>query len=135
MKKLLYITTCMISFLGFSQTNWTVKSDFWSGVALYQNGSKITINQAIENAKGQENIISKLKAAKTNRTIGTIISYPGAFAFGYVLGQSLNSNGPKPNWAIGGAGAGLMIGGMVLQGSGNKQSQFSFSTRVKFVLF
>jgi hypothetical protein len=121
MTKLFITLFFLISFLGFSQTNWTVKSDFWSGVALHQNGSKITINQAIEKAKGQESIISKLKSAKTNRTIGTIISYPGAFAFGYVLGQSLNSNGPKPNWAVGGAGAGLMIGGMIFQGSGSKK--------------
>ena len=121
MKKLLYLTTCMISFLGFSQTKWEVKSDFWSGQALYENGSKITVSEAIEKAKGQETIVNKLKAGRTNRTIGNIIAYPGAFAFGYTLGQSLNSNGPKPNWGIGGAGAGLMIGGLILEGSGNKK--------------
>ncbi len=121
MKKLLFITACLIAFLGSAQTNWEVKSDFWSGKGLYENGSKISVSQAIEKAKGQENILKNLKAARTNRTLGVIMSYPGAFAFGYVLGQSLNSNGPKPNWGVGGAGAGLMIGGMLLEGSGNRK--------------
>lgn len=121
MKKLLCITACLIAFLGSAQTNWEVKSDFWSGKGLYENGSKISVSQAIEKAKGQESILKNLKAARTNRTLGVIMSYPGAFAFGYVLGQSLNSNGPKPNWGVGGAGAGLMIGGMLLEGSGNRK--------------
>lgn len=121
MKKLLFITACLIAFLGSAQTNWEVKSDFWSGKGLYENGSKISVSQAIEKAKGQESILKNLKAARTNRTLGVIMSYPGAFAFGYVLGQSLNSNGPKPNWGVGGAGAGLMIGGMLLEGSGNRK--------------
>lgn len=121
MKNYLFTAVFLVSFFSFSQSNWEVKSNFW-GVGLYENGNKISVNDAIEKAKDQENIIKNLKSAKLNRTIGAILVYPGAFAFGFTLGQSLNKNDQvKPNWTVGGIGAGMMIGGIIIESSGNKK--------------
>lgn len=107
----------------FAQSEMSIKPDFWSGKAIYQNGKKLSINKAMEIAKNNSEVIKNLKSAKTNRTIGGIIAYPGAIAFGYTLGLSLNQheNAPDPNWTVGGIGAGMMIGGMILQGNSNKK--------------
>jgi hypothetical protein len=101
----------------------SIKPDFWSGSAIYHKGEKISIGKAINIAEKNAAVIKKLKIARTNRTIGTIIAHPGAFAFGYVLGQTIANNpaNRKPNWTVGGVGAGLMVGGMILQGIGNKK--------------
>ena len=121
MKKLFLASVLFISLSVFSQSTWEVKTNFW-GKGLYESGNKISIGDAIEKANGQESIIKKLRSARTQRTIGAIMAYPGAFAFGFTLGQSLNTTPTnKPNWTIGGLGAGLMIGGLILEGSGNKK--------------
>lgn len=104
----------------FSQSTLKIENDYWSGFSIYQNGTKISINQAKEIVKNNQMIVEKLGAAQTNRTIGAIIGYPGAFAFGYTLGSSFNKN-VKANWTVGGIGGVLMIGGAILQGKGNKQ--------------
>ncbi len=122
-------TTLLLTFLliysisNFSQSEMSVKPDFWSGKAIYQDGKKLSISNALEIAKNNSEVIKNLKSARTNRTIGDIIAYPGAIAFGYTLGLSLNSheNAPDPNWGVGGIGAGMMVGGMILQGNGNKK--------------
>ena len=111
---------CFISITSFAQSTMSVEKEYWSGFAIYQNGNKISIKKAKEIAKNNLEVVKKLSSAKTNRTIGTIIGYPGSFAFGYTLGTSLNKN-VKSNWTIGGIGAGMMITGMILQGRGNKQ--------------
>ena len=121
MKKLFLTALLFFSISLFSQSTWEVKNDFW-GKTLYENGNKISVGDAIEKAKGQESIINKLKSARTNRTIGAIMAYPGAFAFGFTIGQSINSNpAVKANWTVGGIGAGLMIGGLIIEGEGNKK--------------
>ena len=120
--KLLVLSLLLVSFISCAQSTMSVEKDFWSGFAIHQNGNKISIADAIKIAKDNQEIVKKLSSAKTNRTIGSIIAYPGAFAFGYTLGSSFNKNNAvKPNWTIGGAGAALMIGGMILEGKGNKQ--------------
>jgi hypothetical protein len=84
MKKLFLTALLFVSISLFSQSTWEVKNDFW-GKTLYENGNKISVGDAIEKAKGQESIINKLKSARTNRTIGAIMAYPGAFAFGFTI--------------------------------------------------
>lgn len=119
--QILILSCFFISFSSFSQTPLTLEKDFWSGIAIHQNGKKISIKEAKTIVNNSE-IATKLSAAQTNRTIGAIVAYPSAFAFGYTLGQSLGKNDAvKPNWTVGGIGAVGMIIGMLIEGKGNKQ--------------
>jgi hypothetical protein len=119
--KLFVLSFFVFSAIGFTQSTMSVGKDFWSGSAIYLNGKKISLNEAKEIAKSNEEIVKKLSSAQTNRTLGGIISYPGSFAFGYTLGTSLGGNNIKPNWTVGGIGALMMIVGAIMQGKGNKQ--------------
>lgn len=123
MKTILILSLFFISTFTFAQSEMSVKNDFWSGQAIYQNGEKISIAKAMEIGKNNAEVVEKLSKARTNRTLGNILAYPGSIAFGYTLGLSLNNNtnAPEPNWTVGGIGAAMMVGGMVLQGNGNKK--------------
>jgi hypothetical protein len=117
-----------ISLSSFSQSPLSLEKDFWSGVAIHQNGKKISIADAMKIVNNPE-IVAKLSTAQTNRVVGAVISYPCAFAFGYTLGLSIGNNKSiKPNWAVGGIGAVGMIVGIILEGKGNKQLKESVET-------
>jgi hypothetical protein len=121
MKNILVILSFyLFSSISYSQTTLKIENDYWSGIAIYQNGNKISVNEAKEIAKNNLAVVKKLSSAKTNRTIGLLIGFPGSFAFGYTLGSSFNKT-VKANWTVGGIGAAMMIGGLILEGKGNKQ--------------
>lgn len=126
--QLLVLSCFFASFSSFSQTPLTLEKDIWSGVAIHQNGKKISIKEA-KTIVSNSTIATKLSAAQTNRTVGAIVAYPSAFAFGYTLGQSFGKNDAvKPNWTIGGIGAVGMIIGIIIEGKGNKQIKESVET-------
>jgi hypothetical protein len=117
-----------VSFSCFSQSPLSIEKDFWSGVAIYQNGKQISFSDAKKIVNNPE-INAKLSTAQTNKIVGAVISYPCAFAFGYTLGLSLGNNKSiKPNWAVGGIGAVGMIVGILLEAKGNKQLKESVDT-------
>lgn len=126
--QLLILSFFFVSFSSFSQSTLSLENNFWSGIAIHQNGKKISIDDAKKIVNNPE-IAAKLSAAQTNRTVGAIISYPCAFAFGYTLGQSSGNNKTvKPNWTVGGIGAVGMIIGIILEAKGNKQLKESVET-------
>jgi hypothetical protein len=121
MKKCLFVFYfLLLNTIVFSQNILKFENDFWLGKAIYQNGNKISVNDAKEIAKNNLEIVEKLSSAQSNRTWGAIFGYPGSIAFGYTLGSSINKN-IKTNWTVGIIGAGMMITGIILQGKGNKQ--------------
>jgi hypothetical protein len=126
--KFLVITFVLISISCFSQSPLSIEKDFWSGIAIHQNGKKISIDEAKKVVNNSE-IATKLNTAQTNKIVGAVISYPCAFAFGYTLGLSAGNNDRvKPNWTVGGIGAVGMIVGILLEGKGNKQLKEAVET-------
>ena len=124
MKNNLFLLSFLISSaIGFAQTPMSIKKVPFSGSAIFQNGSKISLNEAKEIAKSNEEIVKKLSSAQINRTWGSIIGIPGGFAFGWTIGTSLGGNNTttKPNWTVGGIGAAMMVFGTILQYKGDRQ--------------
>ncbi len=120
MKNVLLILFILTYFSSFAQKELSVGDDYWSGVSVYQNGTKISLRKAMEIAKNNQKVVEKLASAKSNRTIGSIISLPGAFVLGFTAGTSIvNKN--KANWTVGGIGGFFMIIGEVVEFRGNKQ--------------
>jgi hypothetical protein len=128
MKVQLLISFVFAGMSCFSQSPLSLEKDFWSGTAIHQNGKKISIDEAKKIVNNSE-IATKLNDAQFNRTIGAVISYPCAFAFGYTIGLSTGNNDRvKPNWTVGGIGAAGMIIGLIFQGKGNKQLKEAVKT-------
>ncbi|WP_310379164.1 hypothetical protein [Flavobacterium sp.] len=120
--KLFLLSFVFISTISIAQSTMSIKKVPFSGSAIFLNGSKISLNEAKEIAKNNQEIVNKINYAQTNRTFGAIIGIPGGFAFGYTLGSSFSSNTTiKPNWAIGGIGAAMMVVGTIMQFKGDKQ--------------
>jgi len=119
----LLISFLVISSVGYAQAPMSIKKVPFSGSAIFQNGSKISLNEAKEIAKTNQEIVKKLNAAQFNRTLGGIIGLPGGFAFGYTIGSSLGGeySTVKPNWTVGGIGAAMMVIGTIMQFKGDKQ--------------
>ncbi len=126
--QLIFLSFVFVSFSSFSQSKLSLEKDYWSGIAIHQNGKKISISEA-KKIINNPDITKKLSVAQTNRTVGEIVSYPCAFAFGYTIGQSFGKNERvKPNWTVGGIGAVGMILGLILEAKGNKQIKESVDT-------
>lgn len=120
--KLVFLSFLICSTIGFAQSPMSIRRVPFSGSAIFQNDSKISLNKAKEIAKSNEEIVKKLNSAQINRTLGSIIGIPGGFAFGYTIGTSLSGNNVvKPNWTVGGIGAAMAVFGSILQYKGDKQ--------------
>jgi hypothetical protein len=122
-KKLFLFNLLIVSAVSFAQSPMSVKNVPFSGSAIFMDGNKISLNEAKEIAKNNEEIVKKLSAAQLNRTLGGIIGIPGGFAFGWTVGSSLggSNNAIKPNWTVGGIGAAMMVVGTIMQFKGDKQ--------------
>jgi len=122
-KKYFCFVFFVFSAISFAQSPMSISKVPFSGSAIFQNGNKISLNQAKEIAKTNEEIVKKISAAQFNRTLGGIIGLPGGFAFGWTIGSSLggSNNTIKPNWTVGGIGAAMMVVGTIMQFKGDKQ--------------
>ncbi len=137
MKNKIVLWSFLISgVIGFAQAPMNLKKVPFSGTAIFQNDSKISLNKAKEIAKDNEEIVKKLNTAQSYRTWGGIIGMPGGFAFGYTIGSSLGGKYStiKPNWTVGGIGAAMMVFGGVLQYNGEKKLKEAVSDYNAIVL-
>lgn len=122
-KNLILFGFFIFSAISFAQSPMSIQNVPFSGSAIFQNGSKISLNQAKVIAKNNEEIVKKISAAQLNRTLGGILGLPGGFVFGWTVGTSLGGSNStvKPNWTVGGIGAAFMVVGTIMQFKGDKQ--------------
>lgn len=101
MLALLLASTCTIA-----QVNdtITVKKNF-GGQTFYYNGSQLKSRQLKNTLKNHAEAYNIYKSSRAATTVGAILGYTGGFMIGWSLGTAIG--GGKPNWAIGGIGAGL----------------------------
>jgi hypothetical protein len=71
------------------------------------NGKPYKPNQLLTVLKSNPNAYNEMKKANANSAGAFIFAYTGGFMIGYPLGQALA--GAKPNWALAGIGAGLVL--------------------------
>ena len=117
MKKYLIIAVIFGFYtIGIAQNKLSTESSFWTGTTVYNNGNKITVNEAKEIIKNNTTALEKISKAQSNRTIGAVLAYPGSFAFGWNLGAGKNAN-----WTVGGIGGVIMIVGSIIGANGDKQ--------------
>ncbi|MGN7783063.1 hypothetical protein ACTJIJ_00995 [Niabella sp. 22666] len=91
----------------------------FGGVTFYQNGTQLKSRELKNTLKTRAEAYNIYQSSKAVTTVSTILGYTGGFMMGWSLGTALG--GGKPNWAIGGVGAGLVAVSIPLSISANKK--------------
>ena len=121
----MYKTTLMIALLliatgAIAQMNNTIETrKSFGGMTFYQNGTQLKSRQLKNTLRNKPEAYSIYQSSKAAATASTILGYTGGFLMGWSLGTALG--GEKPNWAIGGVGAGLAAVSIPLGISANKK--------------
>jgi len=107
----LLITICLVvlHFSSFAQTTgeMTMKSSFWSGTTLEQNGQTYKVREALDVMKGNQEAYDLMKSAKSSYDMANVFAFAGGALIGWPLGSAIA--GGDPNWALAGIGAGLIV--------------------------
>ena len=74
----------------------------------------------INQMQSNEQALKEIKAAQTNNSVASITGYIGGFMLGWPIGTAIG--GGRPNWALAGAGAGVLAIGITLNQKSNKQT-------------
>ena len=77
------------------------------GNGFYQHDIRLNINQLQQAVQANSQAYQLIKKAKTGSTVAMAFGYAGGAFIGYPLGTMIG--GGKPNWALAGIGAGLLI--------------------------
>lgn len=111
---LLAFVLFFVSGSAFSQKNnppLTFKNGFW-GWQFKKGDEKLKPGQVADLLDANPEAARLFSSGRTNYTISSIIGSIGGFMFGYTLGTSLGNG--KPNWMVGGIGAGLIVASLPL---------------------
>ncbi|MCK4679307.1 MAG: hypothetical protein KAT48_14330 [Bacteroidales bacterium] len=73
---------------------------------FYQNGKMLNMKQLVQAVKSNQQAYKKMHSAQGNRTLASILSFPGGFLIGYPVGTAIG--GGEPNWVLACVGAGLI---------------------------
>jgi hypothetical protein len=109
MKRIITLTIIIfsITIAAMAQTTPIKIDNSGMGTEFYQNNLKLNFQQLEQAVKTNPEALEKVKAAKGNNILASIISIPGGFLIGYPLGQAMA--GGEPNWLMAGIGAGLVL--------------------------
>ena len=77
------------------------------GVVFKQNGKNLPPRQLLKITESNAEAFKEMKIAKSNSSAGNVFGVPGGFLVGWTLGTAIG--GGKPNWAVAGIGAGLIV--------------------------
>lgn len=109
MKRIIALTIIIfsITIAAMAQTTPIKIDNSGMGTKFYQNNLRLNFQQLEQAVKTNPEALEKVKAAKGNNILASIISIPGGFLIGYPLGQAMA--GGEPNWLMAGIGAGLIL--------------------------
>jgi hypothetical protein len=78
-----------------------------TGTVFLQNGRKLTPAQLVKITQFNAVANQEMKVAKSNYDVSMVFACAGGALIGWPLGTAMG--GGKPNWALAGIGAGLVI--------------------------
>ena len=120
----LFLALLLVLKISFAQT--AVDTVSWSkGKIMYKNQA-LTMPKFTELIKGNTEATAYLKKAKTQRGIGTFFGLIGGFCIGYPLGVA--AGGGDAPWPVLGVGVGVLLVGIPLSSSGNKNLKKAIRT-------
>lgn len=129
MKKILLTTVfCCTIFAVFSQSvsdTIEIKKAFL-GTVFRQNGENLKLKNLLAITKSNPDAYGYMKKARNKNTVGSVFAGVGGFLIGYTIGTAIA--GKDPQWAIAGAGAGLVGAGLLFSVDAGKNARKAVQT-------
>ncbi len=117
----LFLTVAYQFTYGQVSTDSISMKKVFGGYQFYQDDKRLSIGQLVEMMKPNDQAYQQIKSARSNNTLATIIGGVGGFMVGWPLGTAFG--GGKPNWALAGIGAGLIVVSIPLAQGFNKKAK------------
>lgn len=114
------VTFCISNAFGQTPTDTISIQKVFGGYQYYQGNNRLGFSQMINQMQSNEQALKEIKAAQTNNSVASITGYIGGFMLGWPIGTAIG--GGRPNWALAGAGAGVLAIGITLNQKSNKQT-------------
>ena len=91
------------------------------GTVFMKNGQYLTPRQLLDLTKTNDEAYKEMKIAKSNYDIAYVFGFAGGFMVGWPIGTAIG--GGKPNWALAGVGAGLIVVSIPFSNSYSKHAK------------
>lgn len=99
---------CMIlSHLNAQNQSDSIEVTKKMGTVFRQHGKILTVRQLQEITRSNSKAYNEMKIANSNATGSFIFGFAGGALIGWPIGSAIG--GGKPNWALAGIGAGLVV--------------------------
>jgi uncharacterized membrane protein YfcA len=127
MKTKMYVmfSLFILPFLMLAQTDsLSVRSSFWTGTSIQNNGRNISFYQAKEIVKANTASFEAIKKAESNANWSIAFQVAGGLGMGYTLGSFLSSeNASEVEWWQGAVGLGVAIIGLHFESKAKQNAQ------------
>ncbi len=129
MKKIFLTSVCCFAaFFLFAQSasdTIEIKKSFW-GTTFTKSGETLKMKNLLDLTKSNSVAYGQIKKARNKNVVGSIFGGVGGFLVGYTVGTAIA--GKDPNWAVAGAGAGLIGAGLIFSASAGKYAKKGVQT-------
>lgn len=120
------LSSCMSYSFGQTGIDSITMNKVSGGYQFFQGGNRLSLNQLVNAMQPNAEAHKMIKSAKNTSTWASVVGGIGGFMIGWPLGTSLG--GGKPNWAMAGVGAGLVVVSIPISQKFNKQAKKAVET-------
>jgi len=121
MKKVLLTLVIIIASIAISNAQKINVEKAFGGFKYTQNGKILTMRELVSTMEGHPNAYRLMKSAKSSNFLAQVIGGVGGGLIGYPIGTAIG--GGKPNWALAGIGAGLVVISIPISSNVNKKAK------------
>ncbi len=121
MKHTLLTLMFALAIMTFSNAQKIESKKVFGGYQYTQSGNKMSMGDLSNTMKSNPESLKLINKAKSNNLLASIIGGVGGFMIGYPIGTAIG--GGEANWTLAGIGAGLIVIGIPISSSANKNTK------------
>jgi hypothetical protein len=121
MKKTILILTLAFTAVSICNAQKIEAKKVFGGYSFTQDGKPLSMKVMLQTLEPNQAAFDLMKKAQANNTLASIIGFAGGSLIGWPIGTAIG--GGKPNWKLAGIGAGLVVIGIPISSTANKQAK------------
>lgn len=131
MKQIAFILIFSLGFIGIcssqsARDSVVMQKAFFGGYNFIYHGEMLKIKHVVNLMEPNAAAYKQMKSARANNSVANVLGAAGGFCVGWVLGDL--SSGEDPNYALLGAGGGLIVASIPFSISSVKKSREAVAT-------